>query len=436
MGTGTDHWATDVGSTVTGMVAAGGILCVTCEDSIVALSPADGRTLWTRPYVAPGDPVAVADLVFVLGGEMGTTSATVDVLRAEDGVRVGSFHGADQVQVWHDAVFVWGDGPGSSGLGIHVLRPGSGSGFRSAWIEPSAAVQQVVGGVVFTSGGAVLAGRDGTQLCTYPARLFVQLVVDGVAYLGGPPGGGPSTGVSALALGDGAQLWTFPAASTVLAVSAGVAYLSDSLADDPAVYAVRVRDGARLWTLRTVSLGSPSLAVDRNVVYLGTGSSLAAMAEGGGGRVRALLAGTGTELWSFPTLGDSPASLIAAPGVIYIYDGGLNSMGAGSGGRITAVRARDGARLWSLQTGGSNTQLFQADGVIYATVSGPFPAVGGATPGTATDGKVCAVRPGSGALIWSLTVPWADQAVPLPMTVDQGIAAIADGQIIRGLGSR
>jgi outer membrane protein assembly factor BamB len=279
-------------------------------------------------------------------------------------------------------------------------------------------------------------GSDGTLMCTYPAAMSVQQVVAGVAYLGNlyAVESNEPAEVLALDLRTGEQLWTFPVASTVLVVSDGIAYLSDSLADDPAVYAVRARDGAPLWTLRTISLGSPSLAAGRDAVYVATGSSLASIAEGGGGRVQALLATEGTELWSFPTFGDSPATLATAPSMIYIYDGGLNSMGAGDGGRITALRTRDGAKLWNLRTGGSSPHLLQIDGLIYATVSGPFPATAGAAPGTAADNKVCALRAASGALIWSLTVPWGDLAgSPVPMAVEQSIAYIADGENVRAL---
>jgi outer membrane protein assembly factor BamB len=436
---GIDVWATGVGGAVVGLVATGAAVYVIGMDRVVAINAADGRKLWTRPYFGPGETVAAANLLFVQYGGLGTLSANVDVLRAEDGVRVGRFHDTDQVQAEDGVVYVWGDGFGGSGQGIYVLRPGGGAGFRQIWSAPEDIVQQIVAGVVFTSGGSVLQGSDGTPVCTYPAEMDVQLVVDGVAYLGNQSAsdsGGARAGVSALDLRDGMQLWTFPAASTVLAVSDGIAYLSDSLADDPAVYAIRARDGAQLWTFRTVSLGSPSLAAGRNIVYLGTGSSLAAMAEGGSGQVQALLAADGTELWRFRTLGDGPAALTLASDMIYVYDGGLNSMGAGDGGRITALRARDGAKVWGLQTGGSSPQLRQAGGVIYATVSGPFPAVAGAPAGTAVDNKVCALSPASGALMWSLTVPWDQPSSPLPMAVNQGIAYIADGGTIRALRSR
>lgn len=185
-----------------------------------------------------------------------------------------------------------------------------------------------------------------------------------------------------------------------------------------------------MWAHPTVSPGAPSLVVQRDIAYVGAGSPLASIAAGGGGRVWALRAGDGTELWSFPTLGDGPASLTTAPGVIYVSDGGLVGMGVGDGGRVTALRAADGAGLWALRTGGSSPQLLQADGVIYATARGPFPEVAGETD-TAADSRVCALRSASGGQIWSLTFPWPEYSVAEPLAVGRGIAYVAasDGTV-------
>jgi hypothetical protein len=311
-------------------------------DRVIGLDAGDGGKLWVRPYVDPTAVIAAGGLLFVTYGGIGSQPGAVDVLRAGDGTRIGRFAGADTVQAGDGVVYIWA---AISGQGIYVVRPGSGSRFGQVWSAPDTVVQQVTSGVVFTAGGSALRGSDGAPLCAFPAGVTVQLVADGVAYGSeySSTTGEPASGLSAVDLRDGAHLWTYQAGSTVLAVSGGAAYVSDSLADDPAVYAVRVSDGACVWARRTVSLGSPSLVVQRDMIYVGTGSPLASAATGGGGRVGALRTGDGTEVWGFPTLGAAPASLATAPGVIYVCDGGLGGMGPGDGGRVAALRAGDGA---------------------------------------------------------------------------------------------
>jgi outer membrane protein assembly factor BamB len=288
-------------------------------------------------------------------------------------------------------------------------------------------VQQVTGDVVFTSGGYALRGSDGTQICTFPPGEPVQHVADGIAYLSKGNITIPGAPISALDLRNGAPLWTFTAASAVLAVSGGIAFVSDSGADNPAVHALGARDGRRLWTFRTASLGSPSLAVDRDVVYIGTGTSLAGIAKGSGGSVHALRVSDGAELWRFSAIGNAPARLATAPGSVYICDGSLIGMGAGGGGRVTARRARDGTGIWSFQPGGSNPQLMVTDTAMYMTVGGPFPADGGTSHDGAADSGVWALRPQSGARIWELTVPWPGQDSVPPLAVSRGMAYVGAG---------
>jgi len=156
-------------------------------------------------------------------------------------------------------------------------------------------------------------------------------------------------------------------------VADGVAYLWHGAGEGGRMYALRASDGVTIWSFPTVGSSTPSLVVDRGIVYLGTGGAGAGTAVGGGGMVFALRAGDGARLWSFPVLGDSAPLLTVAAGALYVSDGGLGGgglggMGAGAGGRVSALRPSDGMRIWSFETSGSNPNLVVTSDVIYAMV--------------------------------------------------------------------
>lgn len=220
-GHGSGVWTADVDGVVHGLVVVGRVVCVSCLAGVVGFDAADGRKLWARSNADFGPVVAAGGLLFVIVGGVGNPEAFVDVLRPGDGARIGRFPGTDNVQAGDGVVYVWG-----SGRGMYVIRPGGSAGFRLIWSAPDTVVQQVTGGVVFTGDGSALQGTDGAPICAFPAGVTVQLVSDGVAYLGNwyASPEEPGAGLSALDLRDGTRLWSVPAVSTVLAVSEGTAY--------------------------------------------------------------------------------------------------------------------------------------------------------------------------------------------------------------------
>jgi outer membrane protein assembly factor BamB len=349
------------------------------------------------------------------------------VLRASDGAVVERFPDMDTAQAGNGVIYLWSSQSNGPAPGVFAVRPYGKEALTRRWSSPDAVVQQVTGDVVFTSGGYVLRGSDGAQMCTFPPSKTVQRVVAGIAYLSDGNIITPSAPISAVDLRNGTVLWTFTAASAVLTVSGGIAFVSDSEADNPTIYALGAGDGRTLWTFRTASLGSPSLAVDRDVVYIGTGTSLAGIAKGSGGSVHALRVSDGEELWRFSAIGNAPASLATVPGSVYVCDGSLIGMGAGGGGRVTALRSRDGAGIWSFQPGGSNPQLVVTGSAMYMTVGSPFPAESGTSPDAAADSGVWALRPQSGARAWELTVPWPGQDSAPPLAVQRGMAYVGAG---------
>lgn len=134
------------------------------------------------------------------------------------------------------------------------------------------------------------------------------LVVDGVIYLSAP-----RSRVHAIDAGTGRILWTF---DPKVALGAG-----------PEVsYAARVNRGVAVWEGR---------------VYVGTGD----------GRLVAIDAQRGTELWSTRAVGPFPTGITGAPrvarGKVYIGYAGADEQMRGS---IAAFDARTGAEVWRFWT--------------------------------------------------------------------------------------
>ena len=378
-------------------VAADGVVYVAGRDRLVAVHAGSGARLWDLPLDVSSAPVVAGGLVFIVVGDR-TGSWEVHALRAADGRWVRTFAGATTVQAGPDGVVY------VSGADVVAVLPVGGAA-TEMWSRPGGTVLTTAPGIVLAGQddrGYVLRAKDGTLLWGFPAEGAQPLVAERRVYLS-PDDSGLTAGSGAIALRlrDGARLWQFPASSTVQLATGDLAYLSNPYDGNGEFYAVRAADGAMLWHLPTNGASvSPdnelavALTVDRGVVYLG--GNRAGKAQGG--RVYALRARDGRKLWTWPTLGDGAHAIQLVSDVLYVSDGG-ETMGLGGGGRVSALRARDGARIWSATIGGASPDISVTNDIVY--VSHVVSSI--AKTGSST---VAALRRDTGARIWSVaTLP-------------------------------
>ena len=145
-------------------------------------------------------------------------------------------------------------------------------------------------------------------------------------------------------------------------------------------------------------LGSPivaTVAATEDIVYV----SLAA------GRMVALSAANGRELWSVPVPGQLDSAPALAGDRIYL---GLRD------GRVVSLDARTGAEIWSAFTGhGVHTSLLVADGIVWAT----------------SLQQVLALDAEDGALLWARLYPVTGAAFG-PVVASDRIAAYTGQQVV------
>ena len=390
-----DHpvWTSSIG-VVAGFppVAADGAVYVAGMDRLVAIHAATGVRLWDLPVYSGSAPVVAGGLIFIVVDD-GKGSSDVQVLRAADGRLVRSFAGAWTVQ----------PGPGGvvyvSGAGVFAVRPGGGAA-TDVWSRPGGTVLTTAPGIVLAGEddrGFVLRAQDGSLLWGFSAGGAPPLVAEGRVFLSPNDTGSTRGGATALRLSDGAELWKFPASSTVQLATGGLVYLSNPYDGNGEFYTVRAADGAMLWRLPTNGASASldngfavALAVDRGVVYLGGNQAGGAQR----GLVYALRARDGKKLWVSPALGDGVHAIQVVSDVVYVSDGG-ETMGLGGGGRVSALSARDGAAIWSVTIGGASPAMTVTNDVVYVAHSL------GSIVTTGSSSTVVALRSDNGARIWS-----------------------------------
>jgi outer membrane protein assembly factor BamB len=235
-----------------------------------------------------------------------------------------------------------------------------------------------------------LNATTGAKLWSFDSRgvfLTDPAVVNGVVYVGASVSGptGPPVGyMYALNATTGAKLWSFAAGNSLNispAVANGIVYFDTN---EGKVYALNAASGVLLWsytnTMDSCITNSPAVA--NGVVYVGSCS----------GNMYALNATTGAKLWIHAlALGgsiqqgsfDSPA---VANGVVYVGSVEFSSQADANFGKVYALDATTGAQLWSVT---SKTPFYTApavaNGVVYAT------SIGG----------VYALNATTGAYLWS-----------------------------------
>jgi outer membrane protein assembly factor BamB len=264
--------------------------------------------------------------------------------------------------------------------------------------SPSGAI--LLAHVYDSQGRASLAGisaRDGSMRWRRAQAVYAHWqapIADGVAYLGtGPDNIGPAT-ITAVRLTDGAQLWqrSLPATTIAspLALRGGalifISYAQGSVSS--------MRANALDLVSHTLRWSRPFSHYEVDYLYPAFAASAdllyAAFASGG---VTALRISDGSQAWSaqpLATPGGETAPLvhvILGGSALYTFDGL---------GRIAALRPADGALLWRGPAG------LQADAPDYLTVtaSGVYDCATASTANGASTSELVALDPATGAVRW------------------------------------
>jgi outer membrane protein assembly factor BamB len=187
----------------------------------------------------------------------------------------------------------------------------------------------------------------------------------------------------ALRVSDGAVIWTHSTGDQVFdapTVVDGVVYASEFT---DGLMALRASDGKLLWSQKGLH-GSGAPTVANGVIYV------AAFDQ----RIYAVSTTDGSQLWQTREgeVGPSDGGLAVGDGVVYVVDTG-----------VVALRASDGTRLW--RRGGDGDRLIFShplvvEGVVFGTASCRY---GVQFVGYCQD-QLVALRGGDGALFWSKAV--------------------------------
>ena len=302
---------------------------------LYALDAAAGDLLWRRGW----------------GSQIGACGTSTPVV--SDGI-------VYVVSSCQDCEVVWGKLHGTRGdlsaldasTGELLWRYDNGVAQNTSW--PVVSDGRVY---IKSSGGRVTAldGMTGTVLWEYKARNYLvggepsiddPIVSGGLVYLR------ENSGLSALDAITGRLLWRYEVedggSSSELVVSRGVVYAGFS---DGYTYAVDAGTGDLLWRSETGGLLRPltdkirgsSPVVSGGVVYTGS----VGYGTRFNGRVSALAASTGEQLWQYEVYGSVDFSPIVSRGVVYAASWDSTPL---RGGHVYALDAVTGSLLWRHDT--------------------------------------------------------------------------------------
>jgi outer membrane protein assembly factor BamB len=249
----------------------------------------------------------------------------------------------------------------------------------------------VAGGSVVVSGGNgpyALAAAHGNQLWNIKSEGGSPLLVTGgVAYVAFAAKSNVTGGVTALDPASGNILWTYqfgPVADIAgqPAVADGVVYVTSTNGE---LFALSAANGAKRQKVTGFgAFGAGTIAVISGVVYAGLDDKK--------GTVAAVNTASGKTLWR-QGLGPSTFPPYVATSNGIIFAGTVNGGAAeAQSGKLYALDAKTGKQLWSQPvTGGVNEGPVAAPGVIYT---------GG---GTLDSGIIEAWQPATGKKLWGYT---------------------------------
>lgn len=213
---------------------------------------------------------------------------------------------------------------------------------------------------------------------------FTPAVSDGVVYAGARDMVGRSLqtegpgAVAALGAPDGSAQWRAEVRVTGPPAVAGDAVLVPTTDGKPAIRALATADGADRWRVPLDDTGDvfarPAVA---------DGLAIAGTVGGDGGRVIALDADDGSEVWTLEPAGNVQAAPAVGDGVVYL---------ATDAGDLHALDIADGTERWLADLGGPiRTSPAVADGTLYVAVGDTVRALAlgdGSERWTATVGAV------------------------------------------------
>jgi outer membrane protein assembly factor BamB/tRNA A-37 threonylcarbamoyl transferase component Bud32 len=249
----------------------------------------------------------------------------------------------------------------------------------------------VAGSSVVISGGNgpyALAAAHGKQLWSLKSDASSpMLVTGGVAYVAFAAKSDVTGGVTALDPASGTILWTFPFGPVAdvagqLALADGTVYVTST---DGELFALSAANGTKRAEAKGFgAFGTGTIAAVKGVVYAGLDDQK--------GTVVAVDMASGKTLWR-QSLGPAtfPPYVATTGGVIFA--GTVNGGAAeAQSGKLYALNAKTGTQLWSKPvTGGVNEGPVTGDGTVYT---------GG---GTLDSGILEAWQPASGKRLWSYT---------------------------------
>jgi outer membrane protein assembly factor BamB len=326
-------WRFTANANVSSVVQAGNVVyAATNGNTILALNATTGKQIWKRTTTSE-----INEQLVVAGGSV---------------------------------IIAGGDGPYAlaAAHGNHLWNIKSGTG-------PYA--MTVAGGVVYvsfaekssdTGGATALDPASGDLLWTFAfgsvADISGPLVVaDGVVYVTSTNGE-----VYALSAANGAvrrRVAGFGAfGAGTIAVVNGAVYAG---VDDKkgTVVAVDTVSGETLWRQRLGSaMFPPYIAADNGIIFAGTETG--GMVGSLGGKLHALNAQNGKELWSASPNGGVNVGPVAAGGVVYTGGGSLDA------GLLEAWQPATGKKLWSYTTASGMGRITVVPGSRVYAASGPY----------------------------------------------------------------
>jgi outer membrane protein assembly factor BamB len=365
--------------------------------SISALQATDGKLLWSHP----GD-ISLSLAQVGSGIVYEASGAGIAAARASDGSPLWSYatKGRDAPSVYgvrwvsDGVVYGWvapyaNTGPSGSSTTLFALRERDGS---LLWSRPGALLTEDQGTIYSGNGNtlcAVQAGNGKQRWCRVirPENTSLQ-TLEGPAVFAGilflftttfnPTG--------AVQSGPGQSAWDMRSPpGQVRPLLSGQTHLRRASLllphkeGHPSVYAIRIADGAILWShlLNEGRNGWISgFGVERGVLYAGVNDE-----AGPGGQVYAWQSQTGRENWR-TTSATPPTYGLLAPEMLYI---------GSATGRVDALNLHDGALLWHhALTGESHSP---------PVLSGDTLSIG------ASSGVLYAFDSHSGALRWQYPAP-------------------------------